>query len=203
MITFGITVCDEEYEFRRLLDGLIPFLKKGEEIIVLADQGKVTTNIENLCCYLGIRLEYFGFQNNFSDFKNYLLSLVKTKYLFQLDADEQVTPTLLSGIRSILNTGLYDCIFVPRINIVYNHSQEDIKKFKWSKTGDWISYPDYQVRVFEANGDIKWHLPVHEEVEGYKRPFILETKDPEFFSLIHVKTIEKQRKQNEKYEKIL
>ena len=202
MITFGITVSNEEYELKRLLDGLIPFLKDGEKIIVLADRGKVTNNIENLCDYLGLRLEYFDFQNNFSDFKNHLLSLVETKYLFQLDADEQVTPTLLSGIREVLQTGQYDCIWIPRINIVYNHTKDDVEKFKWSKTGSWISYPDYQIRVFETNKNIKWHLPVHEEVIGYKNKYILNTGFPEFFSILHVKIIEKQRAQNALYSHI-
>jgi glycosyltransferase involved in cell wall biosynthesis len=202
MITFGITVADEEYEFRRLLDGLLPFLKEGESVVVLADRNKVTHGVESLCDYFGLRLEYFDFKNNFSDFKNYLISLVETKYLFQLDADEQVTPTLLRCVRDILRNGEHDCVWIPRINIVHNHTAEDVERFGWAKKGEWILFPDYQIRVFEVTDSIRWHLPVHEEVIGYKNHFVVHAQEPEFFSLLHVKTIEKQREQNGKYDSI-
>jgi glycosyltransferase involved in cell wall biosynthesis len=202
MITYGITVCDEAYEMRRLLDSLLPFLAEGEKIIALADSSKVTEEIKDICNYHSIPLYFFDFNGNFSEFKNELIKLTKTKYLFQLDADEQVTPSLLSCIRSILIDGIYDCIWVPRVNIVYNHSEEDVKEFNWNKNGNWIQFPDYQIRIFEVNDSIHWHLPVHEEVIGYKNNFIIRHSHLEFFSIIHVKTIDKQKKQNKIYKLI-
>lgn len=203
MITFGITVSNEDYEFQRLLDGLIPFIKPEEKIVILADENKITQKIKDICFQYNLEINYFNFQNNFSDFKNHLISLVKTKYLFQLDADEQISPSLLILLRDILNTGVYDCIWLPRINIINGHTDQDIADFNWNKYGEWIAFPDYQIRVMEVNDSIHWRLPVHEEVIGYNNRFIVNYLDrPELFSILHVKNIEKQRKQNKLYDSI-
>ena len=109
MITYGITVCNETYEFKRCVDGIYPFLQEDEEILVLADKNKVTEEITEYCHYLNIRYELFDFSNNFSEFKNRLLELTETEYLFQIDADEQISVSLIHTIRSILGNNK-DCV---------------------------------------------------------------------------------------------
>lgn len=203
MITFGITVANEEYEFQRLLDSLIPFVQSQEKIIILADQNKVTEKIKNICLDLKLDIHYFDFQNDFADLKNYLISLVETDYLFQLDADEQVSPSLLNYLRQVLESRECDCVFLPRINIVHGHTNQDIDNFNWTKYGEWICFPDYQARVIKINNKIHWQRPVHEQVVGYvNRHVINYINCPDLFSIIHVKNIQRQRKQNQLYDQI-
>ena len=45
MITFAITVADELFEFKRLINSLKPYVYPQEEIVVLADENKVTKEI--------------------------------------------------------------------------------------------------------------------------------------------------------------
>ena len=95
MITFGITVADEFFEFKRLINSLKPYVYPQEEIVVLADKNKVTKEIEEHCDLCGLKINFFDFQNNFSEFKNQLFELSTKEYLFQIDADEQIPPSLI------------------------------------------------------------------------------------------------------------
>ena len=83
------------YEFKRLVDGLNPYLISGEKIIVLgADQNRSRNKI--LLRVFKYRLStYLTLRETSHQVQNHLLSLVETDYLFQIDADEQIPPTLL------------------------------------------------------------------------------------------------------------
>lgn len=63
-----------------------------------------------------------------------------------------------------------------------------------------IQWPDPQMRVFKNNGKIKWKNKVHERLVGYSN-YAMFPLNP-FFAIRHFKTIERQRKQNELYDKI-
>jgi hypothetical protein len=64
-----------------------------------------------------------------------------------------------------------------------------------------VNFPDPQMRLFRLNQDIKWKNKVHEVLDGYKTVSTL-PYDTEDFCLYHIKTIEKQEKQNKFYETI-
>lgn len=201
MITYAITVANEEIEFQRLVDSLTPYLIKGEEILVLADGNKVTKKIQKICSDRNITYHSFNFQGDFSSFKNRLLELVKTDYIFQIDADEQVPPSLLTALRTIFKEGQYDCLAIPRINIVNGITQTHFEKYKWiANDRGWIQFPDYQVRAFKKNKKIKWQNPVHEQVVGYENIAALNADPIEHFCILHVKDISKQEKQNSYYD---
>lgn len=203
MITYGITVCDELFEFKRLIDSLTPYLIKGEEIVVLADALKITQEIKSFCESRNLPINYYNFNNDFANFKNELISLAKTKYLFQIDADEQIPPSLLLVVRQLLAENNYDCLWIPRINIVHGYTEQDVINFNWQiNKNNWIQFPDYQLRVFQINDKIKWHKGVHEQVIGYEREFALNFDPVELFSILHVKEIAKQIKQNNLYKEI-
>jgi hypothetical protein len=60
-----------------------------------------------------------------------------------------------------------------------------------------INWCDYQTRLYRNTPEIKWKNPVHEVITGHKQFTLLPETDE--LSLIHHKTIEKQRKQNNFY----
>jgi hypothetical protein len=52
--------------------------------------------------------------------------------------------------------------------------------------------------LYRNSSDIKWVGKVHEQIQGFKQFTLLPEADE--LSLLHYKTIEKQRKQNQFYE---
>lgn len=64
-----------------------------------------------------------------------------------------------------------------------------------------INWCDPQMRLFRLNKGIKWKNKVHEVLEG-QSTFSILPYDTEDFCLYHIKSIEKQEKQNNFYETI-
>ena len=64
-----------------------------------------------------------------------------------------------------------------------------------------INWYDPQLRIFRNNGKIMFINKVHETLDGYKTISSL-PYDTEDFCLYHIKSIEKQEKQNKFYETI-
>ena len=203
MITFGITVADELFEFKRLINSLQPYVYPQEEIVVLADENKVTKEIIEHCNLCGIKINFFKFENNFSKFKNKLFDLSSKEYLFQIDADEQIPPSLIHILRQVSSQKKVDLLWVPRINIVQGATEQDVKDFSWdiNELG-WEGFPDFQSRFVSTKGHIKWENKVHEILKGAKNQARVEEKPIELYSILHVKHIDKQRKQNKLYSSI-
>jgi glycosyltransferase involved in cell wall biosynthesis len=200
MITYAITVSNEFFEFKRLIDSLTPYLLKNEDIVILCDSNKVTDDIKNFCNKRNLNINFYNFSGNFSDFKNQLISYSKNNYIFQIDADEQIPPSLLITLRQIALENKVECLWIPRINIISGHLEEDVVKYNWQvNENKWINFPDFQARFFKNNGKIKWSGIVHEQITGHTNQSILNIQPIEIYSILHFKEIEKQRKQNEYY----
>ena len=131
MITFAITVADEFFEFKRLINSLQPYVYPQEEIVILADENKVTQEIKDHCDLCGLKINFFNFQNDFSEFKNELFNLSTKDYLFQIDADEQIPPSLINILRQVASQNKVDLLWIPRINIVHGATEEDVQNFNW------------------------------------------------------------------------
>jgi hypothetical protein len=93
-----------------------------------------------------------------------------------------------------------DLYYVPRINTVSGITQEYIQRWGWKYENNRVNWPDYQTRIYRNSPEIQWKNKVHEVIEGYKQFTVLPAVDE--LALIHPKTIEKQRNQNEFYKTI-
>ena len=203
MITYGITVADEFFEFKRLINSLQPYLLPEEEIVILADAGKVTPEIKDYAGRCGLTVHERPFEKDFAAFKNHLFDLSSKDFLFQIDADEIIPPSLLTALRDIGRASQVDLVFVPRINVVRGATDADIKKFKWKiNERGWEGFPDFQGRFCSTQGHIRWEGKVHEGLQGAKVGAALQNAPAEHYAILHVKEIEKQRSQNELYDTI-
>ena len=203
-ISYGLTVCNEHEELKNLIEYLVKRIEAEDEIIVVYDQNRVTSEVlEVLEEYKEEAISYpFNFQQNFLENKNFMNSKCTGEYIFQIDADEIPESFLLQNLKAILEDNPVDLIITPRKNLVEGLTPEHIQKWGWNvNEKGWVNWPDAQKRIYKNTPGIQWSgHQIHGMVEGYKTfatlPFTEE------WSIIHNKTINRQENQNERYTKI-
>jgi glycosyltransferase involved in cell wall biosynthesis len=205
-ITFAITTHNEGKYVVDLLDQLVPFCEEsGDEIVVLDDYShdEITKKVLFQRADFGsITVELRKFNNDFSEHKNYLNSLCKGEYIFQVDADERLHEELLDNLHGLVEMNHdIELFYIPRVNIVEGLTPQDVQMYGWKLNDkNYINFPDYQTRLYKNLPHIMWRGKVHERIEGFKT-FALIPPD-ERWSLIHIKKIERQREQNRLYDSL-
>lgn len=205
-ISYAITVCDELKEIKCLLDFLIQNKREKDEIVVLFDDSNSTKEMESLLHsyrnnkHIILYVDYFG--GHFADWKNKLTQICSGDYIFQIDADEIPHKFLIDALPELLeNNNDLEIFLVPRVNTVEGITPEHIQKWGWNVDDKKrINWPDYQWRIWKNKSEIKWINKVHERLDGFKTYTPL--PDDESYALFHPKTIERQEKQNEFYDKL-
>jgi hypothetical protein len=205
-ITYAITVCNEFIEIQRLLKLLLTNKRSQDEIVILYDEEHGDPEIENFLranVNGGFAWHKGKFEEHFADWKNKLTSLCNGDYIFQIDADEIPNELLINHLPALLELNPDNEVYlVPRVNTVEGMSQDHIQQWGWNvNTKGWINWPDYQWRIWKNSPQIKWINKVHEKLDGFSTYSHLPA-DTEAFCLYHPKTIEKQVKQNEYYNKL-
>ena len=204
-ISYAITVCNEFVEIQRLLGFLLEKKREEDEIVVLYDKGNGDPSIEEFLRAKSINGEFNWhkgkFNHHFADWKNKLNSLCSGDFIFQIDADEVPNETLINALPAILENNDFDICLVPRVNTVEGLTKAHIQKWGWRvNEHGWVNWPDKQWRLYRNTPEIKWENKVHERLVGFKTyttlPEVLE------MSLFHHKTIDRQERQNEFYERI-
>ena len=136
MISYAITVCNEEKEIKQLLDFLLKHKRQEDEICVLLDKPKANLFLLDMLYKYSpndhILLKESAFQGDFSEWKNELNRMCKGDYIVNLDADEIPDEHLITYLPQILEENNVDLIRVPRINTVEGITQEHIEKWGWN-----------------------------------------------------------------------
>lgn len=203
-ISFAVTVCNELNEIKKLLPFLNEHVSEDDEIVVLFDEkngDELVINYLNEFKNDKIKIRhYIGFDNDFAKLKNTLTSYCDGDYIFQLDADEMLSPNLVRNIKNIISENLEtDLFYLSRINTVEGITSEHINKWKWNLDSEGrINFPDYQGRIYKKN--LQWYGKVHERIVDAKYYALLPTEKD--FCIVHNKTINKQEKQNNLYDSL-
>lgn len=203
-LSYAITACNEVDETIRLVNQLLNYKEENSEIVVLLDTPKAPTELLE---YLELQAEanYITlieseFDNDFAQWKNLLNSQCKGEWIFQLDADEYLTPDLIVNLEDILSTNSdKDMIVVPRINTVEGLTDAHIQKWGWKvNEKGWVNFPDVQTRIYKNSEKIGWTGKVHERIVGFESY----TSFPadEVYCIKHPKTIDRQERQNNYYD---
>ena len=202
-ITYAVTVCNEFIEIQRLVHHLLKNKRVQDDVVILYDSKNGNPDIETFLRSHSVNGEFMWhkseFEGHFANWKNKLNMLCTGDYIFQIDADEIPTKTLLEYLPDIIEGNpTVDVLLVPRINTVDGLTPEHIAKWGWNVNSiGWVNFPDYQWRIWQNKPEIKWKNKVHEQLEGYKIMSTLPSKEE--YCLHHPKTIEKQEKQNNYY----
>jgi glycosyltransferase involved in cell wall biosynthesis len=204
-ISYAITVCNEIEEIKRLLSFLLQHKREEDEIVVLMDN-KGPDEVWEYLKSIGkdsILLHKDKFNNDFSKWKNHLNSLCSGNYIFNIDADEIPSETLVKNLPQILELNPDVIAYaVPRVNTVERLTQDHIQKWGWNvNEKGWVNYPDYQSRIYKNDPEIFWERKVHERLNTWEdtQPLPMETED---WVLYHPKDIARQERQNELYNKL-
>lgn len=201
-ISFATSVWNEHEEIDRLLNQLLSILGPDDEIVVQGDQGKVTSSVVSVLHRFiknpQIKYIEYPLRKNFAAYKNNLFRNCEKEYIFNIDSDELLTDTLANNFRQVLlENSDVDMFRLPRINIVEGITAEYVSKWHWNvNTDNWINFPDYQCRIVK-NGTSAWKNSVHEVLAGYSSTSDFPAEA--FWSLVHVKSIDRQIKQNDFY----
>jgi glycosyltransferase involved in cell wall biosynthesis len=216
-ISFAITVCNEAIELERLLKQLERCVIEDDEIIIQVDNNnttdeviKIMSNFEGIYSPLTSRKKkvitpvtkvFSSLNNDFSEFKNNIKKNCTRDYIFFIDADEEISQDQIHLIREILSMNPdFDCFLVPRINTVSGLTPYHIEKWGWKVENGRINWPDYQFRICKNIPEVRWEGKVHEKLVGFKNATLLPAED--VLALVHNKTIQRQEKQNDLYDKI-
>jgi len=203
-ISYAITVCNELVEIQQLLPFLIENKREEDEIVVFYDSNNGSKPVENYLrtqsqnTLAPFRCIHYHFDGHFANMKNALTEICLGDYIFQIDADEMPTSSLMRYLPVILATNSVDVIRVPRVNTVKGLTQEHIQKWGWIVDNHGrVNWPDLQWRIYRRTPEVKWKNKVHEVLEGYNTHAILPLETE--FALQHHKDIERQERQNAYY----
>lgn len=204
-ISYAITCYNEVEETERLLNFLLENKRVEDEIVVVWDDKgpkEMKRLLEDLLTSHSLNFYVVIFNKDFSALKNELKSHCKGDYIFQIDADEMLSMSLIEQLPTILEENSEVEMFrVPRVNTVEGLTQEHVQQWGWNVNEEgWVNWPDYQDRILKNSDHIMWQRAVHEIIIGYKTAANLPAHPS--FALIHEKTIQKQEIQNKLYESI-
>jgi glycosyltransferase involved in cell wall biosynthesis len=200
-ISYAIPVCNEDKELDRLLAQLLFHETPEMEVVVQCDQGNTSPEVYKVLDKYSafIHVIEFPLKGNFAAFKNNLKKHCTGAWIFQIDADEYLSESLIKNLPTILQSNpTVDLFLVPRINTVEGLTQEHINKWQWRvDEKGWVNFPDYQTRILQNSPKINWASRVHEVLTGHSN-YVMLPADEEY-CLYHPKGIERQERQNNFY----
>lgn len=202
-ISYAITAHNEHVELERLLDQLTSSLTEGDEIAILLDTTateEVHQVVEKYYPTIS-KVDSYPLNRDFAQFKNQLFRMCEKDYIVFLDADELLSDEFVGYIHQVLESNpKVEYYNVPRWNTVEGITDKHIQKWGWRVDElNRVNWPDYQGRIVK-NGliGVLWQGKVHERIQGWR----VSANLPDVMYILHPKTIERQEKQNELYNKI-
>jgi hypothetical protein len=139
-ISYCVTACNEHIELEKLLTLLINKLKPEDEIVLQIDSLNVTNKVLEVIIKKQeessrIKLVKFPLNKDFASFKNNAYKNCSKDYIFQIDADECPSETLINNIHDILDLNpSIELFLIPRINTVEGVTEAHIQKWGWPIT---------------------------------------------------------------------
>lgn len=159
-ISYCVSVCNEHIELNLLLTQLKHNLTEDDEILIQGDQGNVTDEVSDIVTAFtrDSRIRYIEFPLNgdFAAFKNNFLLHAKNPWIFQIDADELVSETLLEHIHFLLlENNHIESFSLPRVNIVQGLTPSWADTWHWRVVDAKVGQLDYHTKSILSNYGIK------------------------------------------------
>lgn len=156
-LSICMIVKDEEQNLDRCLSSFMPIVNNGMAELIVVDTGSMDSTVEIAKKYTK-DIYFHEWQGNFSEARNYSISLAKGEYIFILDADEEIAPADLDNLISIFLNNSYK---------QYNTMSFRIKNFSD------VEYTKFSVftqnLIFKNDGSFHYAGSVHNQPQ-YKEP---------------------------------
>ena len=121
-ISYSILTHNETDSLLKLIDFLVSFKDKDDEIVILDDYSDNEKTKEILDIMVSLHEITFEQRHLYKDYagqKNHLTRMCKGSYIINIDADELPNKKLMKNIKSILEANpTIDLYWVPRVNTV-------------------------------------------------------------------------------------
>lgn len=198
-ISYAITAHNEHEELDRLLLQLDRGIRDVDEVVIQVDSTATEEVLNVIYKYPAFSIHQFPLKGDFASFKNNLKSKCTGEWMFQIDADEYLSDTLLRSLPELLAANpTTDLFLTPRINTVEGLTAEHIRRWGWNvNEKGWVNFPDYQTRILQNSPKIKWVNKVHEVITGHNSYGLLPAVEE--YCLLHPKHITRQEAQNNYY----
>lgn len=206
--TYGIFTHNEGRKYIETCVTHILDAKDTEDEIIIVDD--YSTDKET-CDYLDeikdkVKILKHHLNGDFSVHKNYLLENATKDWILLFDADEYMEVNTIKQLKEIAFrfTDEIDAYMVPHLNRIIGLDMNYVVQMHWTAPIVYgepaINYPDYHVRLFKNVPYIRYINKIHEIPVGYKNMRYLAPNMN--FEFIHIKTQERQIKQNLLYKQI-
>ena len=181
-ITYAITVCNEHRELGILLSKLRVHLRANDQVLIQSDSDNVTPDV------LGVIMRFImasdsknyvathistPLNGDFGAFKNNLKLNASGDWIFQIDADEYPTESLLMTLHDLILENIdIDVIHIPRINTVRGITREHVNRWGWKV--DVYKHPLLVTTIEVGGEDMNYLRELGAIVDGigYYKPII-------------------------------
>ncbi len=156
-MTNHLTAIINTFNEERHIEDCIKSLSGLTQSIVVVDSGSTDRTVEIAKRCGAVIQEVHRFQY-VEQIRSISIAFVPDGWIAILDADERMTPELITEIKKIIegpHTSDHTHFKIPRKNI-FNGK-------KWMRHGGW--WPDYQIRLFEKNAFVRWPDHIHSTPE--------------------------------------
>lgn len=205
--TFGVFTHNEGRKYIEMcVTHILDAMSTDDEIIIVDDN---STDKET-CEYLDeiknrVKLLKHSLNGDFATHKNFLLENATKDWILLFDADEYMEVETIQKLKAIASVHAdIDAYMIPHLNRIIGLDMKYVEQMHWTAPIVYgepaINYPDYHVRLFKNLPSIRYVNKIHEVIVGYKNVrYIIQFANLEF---IHIKTQERQIKQNLLYKQI-
>lgn len=210
-ISFGILCHDEDKSLYNLFQNILQHHGDYEYEIVVVYDPSTNERTRNILMDFSnehdVKIFTRELENDFAAQKNYMTEQCSGDWIINPDADELFPEYLLQNAHLIIEQNEAEVLWLPRINIVNGLTPELSRKLGFQVNDEgYVNWPDPQQRIYKnAYPRIHWIHKVHERLTGFTTHAVLPTdlEMSEHLAIKHVKDIDRQIKQNQKYDKIM
>lgn len=166
-ISVVINTYNEEFNIKRAIGSIHTW---ADEIIVCDMHSSDKT--VSIAKELGAKVVLHKYTGFVEPARNFVISKASNNWVFVLDADEEIPPSLADKIQEIIKrSNAPDFVEISRRNIIFG---------KWMKASMW--WPDYHIRLFKK-GKVIWNNAIHSKPQTEGKGLTLPVE--ESLAIIH------------------
>lgn len=159
ILSICMIVKNEEKYIENCLRSMVPLIEKGIAELIIVDTGSEDKTVD-ICKKYSPQVYYKQWNNDFSEVRNYSISLARGEYIFIQDADQDIDPSSLNDFINLFKYKAYS-----NYNTIYvklrNYLNDELNKYSE------LSFP----LIFKNDGEFKYIGAVHNQ-PVFKEPIM-------------------------------